>query len=180
LPKALAMLAPAERPQVVHQTGLAHADAVRAAYAQAGLDVNMNVDMNLDVSGDVDGAAVTVRPFIDDMPRQLARCDLIVCRAGAITVSELCAAGVASVLVPLVVSTTSHQRDNAAWLAGQQAGTHLPQAEFTPERLAGLLRTLDRATLQQQAERARALALPRAAERVADEIEALSGQKEAA
>lgn len=172
LPKALAMLPPAERPQVVHQTGLAHADAVRAAYAQAGLTVSDGVD---------DGAAdVTVRPFIDDMPRQLAACDLIVCRAGAITVSELCAAGVASVLVPLVVSTTSHQRDNAAWLADQQAGTHLPQGEFTPERLAGLLRTLDRATLQQQAERARALALPRAAERVADEIEALTGRKEAA
>ena len=161
LPKALAMLAPAERPQVVHQTGLAHADAVRAAYAQVGLN------------------DVTVRPFIDDMPRQLADCDLIVCRAGAITVSELCAAGVASVLVPLVVSTTSHQRDNAAWLADQRAGTHLPQAEFTPERLAALLRTLDRATLQQQAERARALAMPRAAERVADEIEALAGRKEA-
>ncbi|MGY0197516.1 undecaprenyldiphospho-muramoylpentapeptide beta-N-acetylglucosaminyltransferase [Leptothrix sp. BB-4] len=166
LPKALALLAPHERPQVVHQTGVAHAADVREAYAEAGLEAN--------------GVDVNVRPFIDDMPQQLADCDLIVCRAGAITVSELCAAGVASVLVPLVVSTTSHQRDNAAWLADQQAGIHLPQAEFTPERLAGLLRTLDRATLQQQAERARALALPRAAERVADEIEALTGRKEAA
>jgi UDP-N-acetylglucosamine--N-acetylmuramyl-(pentapeptide) pyrophosphoryl-undecaprenol N-acetylglucosamine transferase len=57
---------------------------------------------------------VTLLPFIDDMPSRLADCDLIICRAGAITVSELCAAGVASILVPLVVSTTAHQRDNAS------------------------------------------------------------------
>ncbi|MDP4299735.1 undecaprenyldiphospho-muramoylpentapeptide beta-N-acetylglucosaminyltransferase [Leptothrix discophora] len=179
LPQALALLSPAERPRVVHQTGVAHADAVRAAYAQVGIATRDLADDPVDPL-DPAGTDVIVRPFIDDMPRQLADCDLIVCRAGAITVSELCAAGVASVLVPLVVSTTSHQRDNAAWLANQQAGTHLPQADFTPERLAGLLRTLDRATLQQQAERARALVQPRAAQRVADEIEALVARKEAA
>ena len=61
-------------------------------------------------------------PFIDDMAQRLADCDLIVCRAGAVTVSELCAAGVASVLVPLVVSTTAHQRDNAEYLARHGAG----------------------------------------------------------
>ena len=61
------------------------------------------------------GVEAEVLPFIDDMAARLAACDVIVCRAGAMTVSELCAAGVASVLVPLVVSTTSHQRDNADW-----------------------------------------------------------------
>jgi UDP-N-acetylglucosamine--N-acetylmuramyl-(pentapeptide) pyrophosphoryl-undecaprenol N-acetylglucosamine transferase len=65
------------------------------------------------------GVRAEVLPFIDDMAARLADCDVIVCRAGAVTVSELCAAGVAGVLVPLVVSTTSHQRDNAQWLAAR-------------------------------------------------------------
>ena len=107
------------------------------------------------------------------MPRRLADCDLIVCRAGAITVSELCAAGVASVLVPLVISTTSHQRDNAQYMAGRGAAHHLPQTELTPERLAAELRAATRANLLAMAERARSLARPQAAARVADELERL-------
>jgi len=168
LPAALALLAPAERPLLTHQTGVAHIDAVRAAYAQAGL------------IGAAGAPAVELLPFIDDMARRLAGCDLVICRAGAVTVSELCAAGVAAVLVPLIVSTTSHQRDNAQWLAGQGAGLHLPQAELTPERLAELLRELQRPRLQELAERARALAQPRSAARVADEIEALVSKEAAA
>lgn len=154
LPQALARLAPAERPLVTHQTGTANFDSVQAAYARAGVSAQL-------------------LPFIDDMAARLADCDLIICRAGAITVSELCAAGVASILVPLVVSTTSHQRDNAAWLAGQQAAIHLPQPELSAERLADLLRQLDRRALQAMAERARSLSEPHAARRVADQIEAL-------
>ncbi|MEY4753793.1 MAG: UDP-N-acetylglucosamine--N-acetylmuramyl-(pentapeptide) pyrophosphoryl-undecaprenol [Pseudomonadota bacterium] len=154
VPQALARLAPAERPQLTHQTGTANVEAVQAGYAAAGVEAR-------------------IQPFIDDMAAELAACDLIICRAGAITVSELCAAGVASILVPLVVSTTSHQRDNAAWLAGHAAAQHLPQTELTPERLADLLKNLDRATLQAMAERARALSQPHAARRVADQIEAL-------
>ena len=77
------------------------------------------------------------------MARRLADCDVIVCRAGAVTVSELCAAGVASVLVPLIVSTTSHQRDNALYMAQHGAAMHLPQTELSPERLAEPLRGLD-------------------------------------
>jgi UDP-N-acetylglucosamine--N-acetylmuramyl-(pentapeptide) pyrophosphoryl-undecaprenol N-acetylglucosamine transferase len=88
-------------------------------------------------------------------------------------VSELCAAGVAAVLVPLVVSTTSHQRDNAAWLAGQGAAIHLPQAELTPRRLADVLAGLSRDALLAMANKARALAQPHAAARVADRIEQL-------
>ena len=154
LPAALALLAPAERPRVTHQAGAAEADAVRAAYAAAGI-------------------AAEVLPFVDDMPQRLEACDLMVCRAGAITVSELCAAGVPAILVPLVVSTTAHQRDNAAWMASRQAAVHLPQAELTPQALADTLRRLDRAALCAMAVRARALARPRAAARVADEIEKL-------
>jgi UDP-N-acetylglucosamine--N-acetylmuramyl-(pentapeptide) pyrophosphoryl-undecaprenol N-acetylglucosamine transferase len=77
-----------------------------------------------------------VLPFIDDMAAQLADCDLMLCRAGAGTVSELCAAGVPAMLVPLIVSTTAHQRDNAQHMAAHGAAIHLPQAELTPEALA--------------------------------------------
>ena len=112
-------------------------------------------------------------PFIDNMAERLADCDLIICRAGAVTVSELCAAGVASLLVPLVVSTTSHQRDNAHYLAGHGAGLHLPQAELSPRALADQLQQLDRPRLLALASAARALARPQAAARVADELDLL-------
>lgn len=154
VPQALALLDAAQRPQVTHQTGENNLAAVRAAYEQARLPAE-------------------VLPFVDDMARRLADCDLIVCRAGAVTVSELCAGGVAAVLVPLMVSTTAHQRDNATWLAGHGAGIHLPQAELTPRRLADLINSLTRESLLAMATKARALAKPRAAARVADEIEGL-------
>ncbi len=154
LPQALALIDAAQRPQVTHQTGNANLEAVRAGYAQA------------QVQGEL-------LPFIDDMAQRLADCDVIVCRAGAVTVSELCAAGVPAVLVPLVVSTTSHQRDNAQWLAGQGAGIHLPQSELSPKRLADLLTGLTREALLAMATKARSLAQPKAAARVADQIESL-------
>ena len=154
VPQALALMTATQRPQVTHQTGQVHQAAVAAAYQQARLDAD-------------------VRPFIDDMAQQLADCDVIVCRAGAVTVSELCAAGVAAVLVPLVVSTTSHQRDNAQWLAGHSAGVHLPQAELSARSLADLLAGLTREALLAMASKARALAMPNAAARVADQIEQL-------
>jgi UDP-N-acetylglucosamine--N-acetylmuramyl-(pentapeptide) pyrophosphoryl-undecaprenol N-acetylglucosamine transferase len=158
LPKALARIPVDQRPRVVHQTGALNRDAVKALYRAEGLDPDHEVE---------------VLPFIDDMARRLAECDVVVCRAGAVTVSELCAAGVASVLVPLLVSTTSHQRDNAQYMAQHGAALHLPQDELTPERLAELLRGLDRDTLVAMARKARSLARPRAAARVADEIEKL-------
>ena len=157
LPAALALLPAATRPQVVHQTGSVQAEAVRAAYADAA-------------------TSAEVLPFIDDMPRRLAECDVMVCRAGAITVSELCAAGVPAILVPLIISTTSHQRDNAVWLSGQGAAVHLPQADMTPQTLADALAALTRDSLLAMATKARALARPQAAARVADEIESLVGR----
>ncbi len=154
LPAALAALPAHQRPQVLHQTGAAQQQAVQQAYADAGVQAR-------------------VVAFIDDMPQQLAACDLMVCRAGAITVSEICAAGVAAVLVPLIVSTTSHQRDNAQWLAGHNAGIHLPQTELTPQHLADVLQGQTREGLLAMATRAHALARPQAAARVADELERL-------
>lgn len=158
IPQALTLLAPQERPRLVHQTGEANLEAVRAAYRACGLDPDRDVEL---------------LPFIEDMPRRLAECDLIVCRAGAVTASELCAAGIPSILVPLVVSTTSHQRDNAEFLAREGAAVHLPQPELGPQRLAEELKSLTRPRLLQMAQRARALAQPRSAARVADEIEDL-------
>jgi UDP-N-acetylglucosamine--N-acetylmuramyl-(pentapeptide) pyrophosphoryl-undecaprenol N-acetylglucosamine transferase len=155
VPQALALLTQAQRPQVMHQTGAAQYDTVRALYQR--LEVR-----------------VDVAPFIDDMANELARCDVMICRAGAVTVSELCAAGVAAVLVPLIVSTTSHQRDNAQWLASHGAGIHVPQSELTPRTLADLLAGLTRERLLVIAEKARSLGRPRAAARVADELERLA------
>ncbi|CAN5224972.1 undecaprenyldiphospho-muramoylpentapeptide beta-N-acetylglucosaminyltransferase [soil metagenome] len=155
IPKALALWPLESRPVVIHQTGQANLTTVQAAYHAAGID-----DSNL-------------LPFIDDMAAQLAAADVIVCRAGAITVSELCAAGLPAVLVPLVVSTTSHQRDNARFMAQHGAAIHLPQEELTPQGLFELLNSLDREALQAMGEKARLLARPRAASRVADEIEAM-------
>ena len=154
LPAAIALLPAAARPRITHQAGSAQADDVRAAYSQAGIDAE-------------------VLPFIDDMPQRLADCDLMVCRAGAITVSELCAAGVPAVLVPLIVSTTAHQRDNAAWLAGQGGALHLPQTDLTAQKLADVLSGMTRETLLSMATKARAAAKPQAASRVADEVEKL-------
>ena len=154
VPQAIALMTTSHRPRVTHQTGEAGHHDVRAAYAAAGADAE-------------------VLPFIDDMANRLGDCDVIVCRAGAITVSELCAAGAAAVLVPFVASTTSHQRDNAAWMAAREAAVHLPQGELSPGRLADLLSGLTRDALLAMATKARALARPHAAARVADEIEAL-------
>ena len=154
VPKALALLPADARPIVTHQCGQASLPMAQQAYADVGVEAE-------------------ILPFIDDMAARLAEADLVVCRSGAITVSELCAAGVPALLVPLVVSTTSHQRDNAIFMAQHGAAVHLPQAELTAEKLAENIRTLTRDTLLPMAEKARALARPRAAARVADEIERL-------
>ena len=154
VPQAVALMQGAAPPFVRHQTGQNNHDAVRDLYQRLGVKAE-------------------VLPFIDDMAAELAACDVLICRAGAVTVSEICAAGVAAVLVPLIVSTTSHQRDNAAWLASQGAGLHLPQAELNPRRLAELLAGLTRESLLAMAQKARSLARPHAAARVAAQIESL-------
>jgi len=135
VPAAIAKLPAEQRPRIVHQSGRAHIAALKESYAQAGVDAEV-VD------------------FIDDMAARYAAADLVICRAGAITVTELCAAGVASVLVPLVVSTTSHQRNNAQWVDHAKAGIHFPQTELTPATLADLLQTLTREGCLQMAEAA--------------------------
>ena len=170
LPQALALWPAEQRPQVTHQTGQANLAAVQAAYQSVGI-VSAS-EINSDSGSDSDNATtLQLLPFIDDMAAQLAAADLIICRAGAVTVSELCAAGLPAVLVPLVVSTTSHQRDNARFMAQHGAAIHLPQPELTAQHLFDLVSALDRTALLLMAEKARGLARPRAASRVADEIE---------
>jgi UDP-N-acetylglucosamine--N-acetylmuramyl-(pentapeptide) pyrophosphoryl-undecaprenol N-acetylglucosamine transferase len=156
LPAALALIPGAQRPVVTHQSGKQHIDALRAAYAAAGVQAEV-VD------------------FIDDMPRRYADADLVICRAGAITVSELTAAGVASVLVPLVVSTTSHQRDNAVWMASQQAAIHLPQKDMHPQQLATLLTTHSRADCLKLALAAYAIGQRQANQAIANVLEEMAG-----
>ena len=155
LPAALALMPEAARPLVTHQSGKKNIDALRASYAAAGVTANV-VD------------------FIDDMAGAYAAADLVICRAGAITLSELTAAGVASVLVPLVASTTSHQRNNAQWMAQQGAAVHLPQTEMNPASLGAMLASLDRDSCQQMAQAALAAGKRDANEAIAHVLEQLA------
>jgi len=155
LPAALALIPAAQRPQVTHQSGKKNIDALRAAYAQAGVDANV-VD------------------FIDDMAAAYSAADLVICRAGAITLSELTAAGVASVQVPFVATTTSHQRDNAQWMARQNAAIHMPQSEMNPRSLATLLETLTRSACLTMATAARGVGKRDANDAIAQVLEQLA------
>lgn len=152
VPQALARIPALDRPNVVHQCGAAHLDAVRAAYRAAEV-------------------VADIVSFIEDIGACYAAADVVLARAGAITVAELAAAGVPSILVPLVVSTTNHQRTNAEFMAARNAAIHLPQSDLTAERLAGLLAGLKRPKLLAMAEAARAVGKPRATETVATVIE---------
>jgi UDP-N-acetylglucosamine--N-acetylmuramyl-(pentapeptide) pyrophosphoryl-undecaprenol N-acetylglucosamine transferase len=152
LPKALALIPAGQRPMVIHQAGERHAEKLRGAYLAVGIEAQ-------------------VKPFIEDMASAYTQADIVVCRAGAITVSELAVAGVPSILVPLVVSTTSHQRDNALWMAGHGGAIHLPQSSLTPEIIADQLQGLTREALLNMAINARKLGKPDATNAIADEIE---------
>ncbi|MGZ8290809.1 MAG: undecaprenyldiphospho-muramoylpentapeptide beta-N-acetylglucosaminyltransferase [Telluria sp.] len=156
VPAALAMLPEGERPVVTHQSGKKNIDALRASYAAAGVQANV-VD------------------FIDNMAAAYADADVVICRAGAITVSELAAAGVASVLVPFMASTTSHQRDNAVWMAKQNAAIHLPQTELNAKSMAALLQSLTRDGCRTMATAALAVGKRDANEAIANVLEQLAG-----
>ena len=154
LPAALALIPAESRPIVTHQSGKKHVEELRATYVVAQVRAEV-VD------------------FIDDMPRRYAEADLVICRAGAITLSELTAAGVASVLVPLIVSTTSHQRANAEWMAQKNAAIHQPQSEMTAKNLSHLLQTLTREKCLTMALAAYVIGRRDANEMIADVLEKL-------
>ena len=148
LPKALALLGEAERPNVLQQTGKKNLETVQAMYAQAGVHAD-------------------IRAFLDDMAQQYADADVVICRAGALTIAELAAAGVASVLVPFPFAVDDHQTQNARFLSEQGAAILLPQTELSAERLAQLLCELTRERLLAMAQAARSLAKADATAQVA-------------
>ena len=149
MPKALALLDPEQRPQVTHQAGTRQIEALKASYAAAGVDGEL-------------------LPFIDDMAARYADADLVICRSGALTVAELAAVGVASVLVPFPHAVDDHQTGNARFLADAGAAVLLPQTELSPQRLAALLQDMNRERLLDMAGKARQCARPDATARVAD------------
>ncbi len=150
VPQAMARLPLEARPQIHHQTGQADEAGVRERYRE--LD-----------------SSARVEAFVEDMAAAYAWADLVVCRAGALTVAELCAAGVASILVPFPYATDDHQTGNAGYLADAGAAVLVPQPALTEERLARLLAaySVDRDALLEMASRARELARPDAARQVA-------------
>ena len=147
LPQALALIPAGERPEVVHQSGEKHLPQLLGNYAAAGVKASCVA-------------------FIADMAAAYGWADLVICRAGALTVAELAAAGVASILVPFPHAVDDHQSGNARFLSSAGAAILLPQQELSPERLA-LIRSMTRDQLLQMAEKARALAKPDAAAAVA-------------
>ena len=148
VPQALALLSAAARPRVTHQSGAQHITDVEARYQSVGV-------------------AAELTPFIADMAAQYADSDLIICRAGASTIAELAAAGIAAVLVPYPHAVDDHQTHNASFLAERGAAVLLPQQELTPARLAALLRGFTREALLDMARRARSVAKPDATQTVA-------------
>jgi UDP-N-acetylglucosamine--N-acetylmuramyl-(pentapeptide) pyrophosphoryl-undecaprenol N-acetylglucosamine transferase len=148
VPPALGLIPAEQRPRVRHQSGAQHVQALNNSYERAG----------------VKGEALA---FIRDMATAYAEADLVICRAGALTVAELAAAGVASVLVPFPHAVDDHQTANARYLADAGAAVLMPQSALTAQSLAELLGSLTRERLLDMANKARALARADATERVA-------------
>jgi UDP-N-acetylglucosamine--N-acetylmuramyl-(pentapeptide) pyrophosphoryl-undecaprenol N-acetylglucosamine transferase len=151
LPQALAMIEPAKRPQVMHQSGERGFEATQSAYRDAQVEAQ-------------------VMPFIDDMAKTYAWADLAVCRAGAMTVAELEAAGLGAIFVPLPIATDDHQTKNAGVMVKVGAARVIQERDLTAERLSGIIVELigDRAKLLKMAEAARAARITDAATRLAD------------
>jgi UDP-N-acetylglucosamine--N-acetylmuramyl-(pentapeptide) pyrophosphoryl-undecaprenol N-acetylglucosamine transferase len=148
VPQSLALVPESQRPQVTHQSGAKHLAALQRNYAQAGVRAH-------------------ALAFIDDIAGQYAEADLVICRAGALTVSELAAAGLPSILVPFPHAVDDHQTHNARFLVDGGAAVLVQQRELSARRLADLLLGFTRDKLLEMANRARALAKPGATAAVA-------------
>ena len=151
VPAALALLDVEVRPMVRHQCGERTLDIARQAYDEHEVDVQL-------------------MPFIEDMAEAYAWADLVICRAGALTVAELCAVGVPALFVPYPDAVDDHQTANARPMADAHAALIIPESELTPEHLASLLREWlqSRAELQQRAAKARALSCPDSLSRITE------------
>jgi UDP-N-acetylglucosamine--N-acetylmuramyl-(pentapeptide) pyrophosphoryl-undecaprenol N-acetylglucosamine transferase len=148
VPEALALLPADQRPNVLHQTGEQHLEAVTKTYQQLG------------VNGEL-------KPFIEDMAAAYANADLVICRAGAMTVSEISAAGVAACFVPFPYAIDDHQTANARFLSDAKAAILIPQSQLDADSLANLVLGLRREDLAEMAVKAQALAKFHATEEVA-------------
>lgn len=149
LPKALAEIAINSRPQVIHQAGEKHISALLANYKAAEVQAD-------------------IRAFIEDIADKYTWADVVICRAGALTIAEVSAAGVASVLVPFPHAVDDHQTSNAHYLSDTGAAILIPQTEFTVEKVAKLLQDLTREQCLGMAIKARALGKPEATSTVAN------------
>ncbi len=151
VPQAIALLDENARPEILHQAGKATLDVARAAYAESGVDA-------------------TIEPFIADVAAAYAWADIAICRAGALTVSELAAAGLGAILIPYPSAVDDHQTTNARYLVDAEAAILMPQSELTPAKMAGEIRRCidDRSVVLARAQRARELARPEATREVAD------------
>jgi UDP-N-acetylglucosamine--N-acetylmuramyl-(pentapeptide) pyrophosphoryl-undecaprenol N-acetylglucosamine transferase len=155
VPRALALLPERARPRVTHQSGALQIDALRTRYAECGVQAQLT-------------------PFIEDTAQAFADADLVICRAGASTVTELAAVGSAALFVPFPFAVDDHQTHNAEFLVGQGAGKLVAQTDLTPEGLAQWLHTLDRATLLTWAVAAKKLQKTEAAAKIVAACEELS------
>ena len=147
VPRGMALLGASEQLQIVHQAGEQQLEALKANYAALGV-------------------AAHCVSFIEDMAGAYEWADLVICRAGALTVAELAAAGVASILVPFPHAVDDHQTANARFLVNAGGAVLLPQGELTADAIA-LIRNYSRGQLLEMAEKARSLARPDAAEKLA-------------
>ena len=128
VPKALALIPSNERPVVTHQSGARQLEALRANYHAAGVQAEFT-------------------PFIEDTAQAFADADLIICRAGASTVTEIAAVGAAALFVPFPSAVDDHQTTNAKFLVDQGGGWLIQQRDLTPEKLAQMLQKTERFTL---------------------------------
>jgi len=155
VPQALALIPPAQRPQVIHQSGEKQIEALRANYAAAGVQAELT-------------------PFIADTASAYAHADLVLCRAGASTVTELAAVGAPALFVPFPSAVDDHQTHNARYLVDQGAGWLMPQSDMTPHSLAEFIQGLDRCSLLQRALAAKQMQQLRATEAVVGACEELA------
>lgn len=155
VPQALARLPASEQPLVRHQCGEQHLENCRQAYVEAGVENLLECE---------------VEPFIEDMAAAYSWADFVICRAGALTISELTAAGLGAILIPFPYAIDDHQTRNGQWLAEQGAAKVVPESWLSPERLAVLLQEWLQEPWQllKRAEQARAAARNDAAQRVVD------------
>ena len=149
VPAALALIPKESRPSVIHQAGDKHLAALQKRYADLGVQAD-------------------IRPFINDMPNAYAQADLVICRSGAMTVSELAAFGVAACLIPFPHAIDDHQTANARFLSDANAAVLLPQQDLNAQDLALMIQNFSREDLKVMAERAHALAKLNATQRVAE------------